>query len=96
MVNGANVVQADIKAKNGVIHVIDAVILPPAEEAAPTEAPAAAAPGNIAEVAAAAGSFARCCRLCRRQVWQKLWQAKVPSPSSPPRMRRLPPCPPIN
>lgn len=30
-VNGANVVQADVGASNGVIHVIDAVILPPAE-----------------------------------------------------------------
>jgi uncharacterized surface protein with fasciclin (FAS1) repeats len=29
-VNGANVVTADIAASNGVIHVIDAVILPPA------------------------------------------------------------------
>ena len=28
-VNGAKVVQADIVASNGVIHVIDAVILPP-------------------------------------------------------------------
>ena len=28
-INGANVVQADIKASNGVIHVIDAVLLPP-------------------------------------------------------------------
>lgn len=28
-VNGANVVAADIEASNGVIHVIDAVILPP-------------------------------------------------------------------
>lgn len=28
-VNGATVVQADIEASNGVIHVIDAVILPP-------------------------------------------------------------------
>ncbi len=28
-VNGANVVSADIEATNGVIHVIDAVILPP-------------------------------------------------------------------
>jgi uncharacterized surface protein with fasciclin (FAS1) repeats len=28
-VNGANIVQADIEADNGVIHVIDAVILPP-------------------------------------------------------------------
>lgn len=30
-VNGANVVSADIVASNGVIHVIDAVILPPSE-----------------------------------------------------------------
>ena len=29
MVNGANVVSADIEASNGVIHVIDKVILPP-------------------------------------------------------------------
>ena len=28
-VNGASVVSADIVASNGVIHVIDAVILPP-------------------------------------------------------------------
>lgn len=30
-VNGANVVMADIEASNGVVHVIDAVILPPTE-----------------------------------------------------------------
>ena len=30
-VNGANVVMADVEASNGVVHVIDAVILPPAE-----------------------------------------------------------------
>ena len=29
-VNGANVVAADVPASNGVIHVIDAVLLPPA------------------------------------------------------------------
>nr|WP_245546046.1 fasciclin domain-containing protein [Marivirga tractuosa] len=28
-VNGANVVTADVKASNGVVHVIDAVIMPP-------------------------------------------------------------------
>ena len=28
-VNGANVVQADVTASNGVVHVIDQVILPP-------------------------------------------------------------------
>jgi uncharacterized surface protein with fasciclin (FAS1) repeats len=30
-VNGANVVSADVEASNGVVHVIDAVILPPTE-----------------------------------------------------------------
>jgi uncharacterized surface protein with fasciclin (FAS1) repeats len=28
-VNGANVIATDVEASNGVIHVIDAVILPP-------------------------------------------------------------------
>ena len=42
-VNGANVTQADIVASNGVIHVIDAVLLPPAN--------------NIVEVAAANPDF---------------------------------------
>jgi len=31
-INGANVVQTDIEGSNGVIHVIDAVILPPSGE----------------------------------------------------------------
>jgi uncharacterized surface protein with fasciclin (FAS1) repeats len=31
MINGATVVSADITASNGVIHVIDKVILPPQE-----------------------------------------------------------------
>ncbi len=31
-VNGANVVMADVEASNGVVHVIDAVILPPAKK----------------------------------------------------------------
>jgi len=31
MINDANVTQADIKASNGIIHVLDAVILPPAK-----------------------------------------------------------------
>jgi len=38
MVNDANVVAADILANNGIIHVLDAVILPPADDA--TEPPA--------------------------------------------------------
>jgi len=31
MINQAHIVKTDIIAKNGVIHVIDAVILPPAK-----------------------------------------------------------------
>lgn len=31
MINGAKVIKADIKCKNGVIHVIDTVLLPPAK-----------------------------------------------------------------
>ncbi len=31
LVNGANVIQADVEASNGVIHVIDQVLLPPAQ-----------------------------------------------------------------
>lgn len=38
MVNGANVIGADIQASNGVVHVIDAVLLPDAEETASLEA----------------------------------------------------------
>ena len=38
MINDANIVATDIEATNGVIHVIDKVILPPAEEAATEEA----------------------------------------------------------
>jgi uncharacterized surface protein with fasciclin (FAS1) repeats len=39
-INDANIIVTDIEASNGVIHVIDAVILPPAgAEAAPTQLP---------------------------------------------------------
>jgi len=53
-VNDAQVIVADIEASNGVIHVIDAVILPPGDEEAAAESEAL---GTIAEVAAAAGGF---------------------------------------
>lgn len=43
-INDAQVVITDIETSNGVIHVIDSVILPPAEEAA--------APGTIVDIAA--------------------------------------------
>ena len=51
MINDANIVATDVVASNGVIHVIDKVILPPAEEAAMPEAM------DIVDTAVAAGSF---------------------------------------
>ena len=51
MINGANIVTTDIETSNGVIHVIDAVIVPPAEAA--SEGPAM----DIVDTAVAAGSF---------------------------------------
>lgn len=38
-IDGANVIQADIPASNGVIHVIDAVMIPPTATLAPTMTP---------------------------------------------------------
>ena len=38
MIDGANIVATDVMASNGVIHVIDSVILPPAKAAAPAAA----------------------------------------------------------
>ena len=48
-INEAKVIITDIETSNGVIHVIDAVLLPPAEEAA--------APGTIIDIAVADGRF---------------------------------------
>jgi len=50
-INQANVVATDVFASNGIIHVLDAVLLPPADE--PADAPLA----NIVDTAVAAGSF---------------------------------------
>ncbi|MFC5848289.1 fasciclin domain-containing protein [Deinococcus petrolearius] len=43
MVNNATVTKADIQACNGIVHVIDTVLMPPVEAAAPAPAPAPAA-----------------------------------------------------
>jgi len=50
-VNMSQVIATDVAADNGIIHVIDTVLMPPPAEDAD------AAPGSIVEVAAAAGSF---------------------------------------
>ena len=47
-INDSNVVAADIKATNGVIHVLDSVLIPPS---------LAPAPKNIVDTAVAAGNF---------------------------------------
>ncbi|WP_052691837.1 fasciclin domain-containing protein [Teredinibacter purpureus] len=49
LINTATVILTDIEADNGVIHVIDAVLLPPADNTEPSS--------NIVETAIAAGSF---------------------------------------
>merc|ERR1719428_2726767 len=53
MVNDATVTTADLECSNGVIHVIDAVLLPPAKKAAPTIVETAVANGNFKTLAAA-------------------------------------------
>lgn len=66
MVNDANVIATDVAASNGVIHVIDSVLLPPSDEAAAdamaeaTPAPAAEPAAELADIvdtAVAAGSY---------------------------------------
>ena len=56
-VNGVNIVVTDIETSNGVIHVIDSVLLPPADEAA-AEAAAEATAEPAAEAAPAAADAA--------------------------------------
>ena len=57
-VNDSTVVAADVEASNGIIHVIDTVLLPPAPEAA-AEEPVAEAPAlkDLVDTAVDAGSF---------------------------------------
>ena len=57
MINNATVIAADIAASNGIIHVIDTVLLPPAAEEMATEEAMADEPGTIVDVAVGAGTF---------------------------------------
>ncbi|TWU14322.1 Immunogenic protein MPT70 precursor [Symmachiella macrocystis] len=54
-VNNANVVKTDIVCSNGIIHVIDAVILPP--EKTPEASNTSKAKADVVDTAVAAGSF---------------------------------------
>ena len=67
MVNGANIVNTDIEASNGIIHVIDAILMPssagdPTVTAAPS-VPSSPAAQNIVETAINAGTFTTLVRL---------------------------------
>jgi len=53
--NDVTVIQADIAASNGVIHVIDKVLIPPQPRTQPQPQPQPQPIGNLAEVATAAG-----------------------------------------
>jgi transforming growth factor-beta-induced protein len=57
-VNESKIILTDVLASNGVIHAIDTVLLPPAEEAPAEEAPAAEAPMmDIIDTAVGNGNF---------------------------------------
>lgn len=59
MVNNATVTKADIQACNGIVHIIDTVLMPPMEAATPAPAPApVAAPAPAATPAPAAAPAA--------------------------------------
>ncbi|HSL65211.1 MAG TPA: fasciclin domain-containing protein [Gaiellaceae bacterium] len=69
-VDGANVIATDVMASNGIIHVIDSVLIP---QAAP-----AAKPKTIVQTAAGAGSFKTLTSLLRRAGLVGALQAKGP------------------
>jgi transforming growth factor-beta-induced protein len=56
-VNNANVVIADVKAKNGVIHAIDQVIMPSESQAVKPQSRSTNAAGTITDIAAKSPSF---------------------------------------
>ena len=56
MINNATVIGADVAASNGIIHIIDTVLLPPTDDATSEDA-MADDPGTIVDVAVGAGSF---------------------------------------
>ena len=60
MVNDATVVLADVPASNGVIHVIDKVLMPPADEPEVTEADGDICYNTVTHTVVAGASFEEC------------------------------------
>ena len=60
MVNDATVTSADVMASNGVIHVIDKVLMPPADEPAVTEADGDICYNMVTHTVVAGASFEEC------------------------------------
>ena len=89
MIDGANIVATDVMASNGVIHVIDSVILPPAKAAAPAAAAAAPAAKDIVATAVGAGQFNTLVAAVKAAGLVGALQGKGPLRSSPPPTRLL-------
>jgi uncharacterized surface protein with fasciclin (FAS1) repeats len=94
MVDDATVVIADVPASNGIIHAIDQVLLPPADEMSDEMSDDvsedAAALGSIVDVAVEAGSFTRSSPPLRLQASTDRCRPADGLPCSPRPTRRSP------
>ena len=92
MIEGAGIVATDMMVSNGVIHVIDSVILPPANAAAPAATAAAPAAKDIVATAVGAGQFNTLVAAVKAAGLVELCRARDRSRSLPPPMRLLRSC----
>jgi uncharacterized surface protein with fasciclin (FAS1) repeats len=84
LVAGANVSKTDIKASNGVIHVVDSVMLPPSIKAALRAADLKAkAAAKAVELKAKAAEAAAAAKLKATELKDKAKAAVTPAPSAP-------------
>jgi uncharacterized surface protein with fasciclin (FAS1) repeats len=86
MIADATIVTTDIETSNGVIHVIDAVILPPAEEEE-------AMMPDVVDTAVAAGNFETLVTALQAAELVMRSSVRAPSRSLLPPTRPLPICP---
>jgi len=80
MVNDASVTTADIEASNGVIHVIDTILLPPKDDLVAT----AIAAGSFTQLAGALTAAELVDDLQGEGPFTVFARPTTPSPSSPP------------